>query len=140
MKKYLISFLLIAQTTFAFQIEHATTPEQRVKGLSERSSLPQDQGMLFYFDRPAPATIWMYRTLIDLSVAFLDDKGIVREIYELKSYPAVSDPNFFVRRSVTSTFNASYALEMNAHWFEKNGVKVGSRLVWQKNSPSAFFK
>ncbi len=121
-------------------LEHAVTPAQRTQGLSGRASLPPDHGMLFHFDPPEPICIWMYQTLIDLSLAFLDEKGTIREIHELKAYPAIHDPAFFSAHSVTSGFPASYALEMNSHWFRNHDVKTGDRLIWEGKKSKGIIK
>ena len=85
--------------------------------------------MTFNYEAPQRLSIWMYNTWIDLSVAFLDDNKVIREIYELKAYPDQHDPNFFRVREASSSFMASYALEMNAGWFKAHGVKLGDRVV-----------
>lgn len=134
MKCYLLFFFLLAIPLFGLEttltLEHARTPEQRAKGLSGRSLLPADRGMLFHFDAPQRACIWMHETLIDLSLAYLDDKGTIREIHELKAYPAIHDPAFFAAHCVAADFPCSYALEMNRNWFTSHGISVGDQLVW----------
>jgi|694.fasta_scaffold06970_6 uncharacterized membrane protein (UPF0127 family) len=117
--------------------EVAVSPTQRAKGLMGRSHLPPNHGMLFIFDHPHPVSIWMYQTFIDLSVAFLDNAMIIREIHELKAYPSIRDPQFFHDRGVTANFNASYVLEMNRGWFVKHGIDPGDQLVWDGRSSSA---
>ena len=42
-----------------FAIEIATTDQERALGLMFRRSLPENAGMLFLYDRPQPATMWM---------------------------------------------------------------------------------
>jgi uncharacterized membrane protein (UPF0127 family) len=110
-------------------LEHAITPQERMQGLSNRKELAPDSGMLFHFDGKAPVTIWMYHTLMDLSLAFLDSSGVIREIHELQAFPEIEDSAFFAKRSITSGFHASYALEMKAHWFSSHGVRPGDQLV-----------
>ncbi len=122
------SFIQSDAGSIPIQLEDAVTPEERIKGLAGRKSLPTDQGMLFHIDPPTEVTIWMYETLIDLSVAFLDETKTIREIHELKAYPEIQDAAFFLKESVKASFKASYVLEMNAHWFRDHGVKVGDRL------------
>jgi uncharacterized membrane protein (UPF0127 family) len=134
MRHLLLPLLLAASiksgsTTYPIQLEQAVTQEERVQGLSGRPFLAPDQGMLFHLDEPTYVTIWMYRTQIDLAVAFLDEKGVIREIHELKAYPEIQDPAFFTAQSVTAAFRASYVLEMNAHWFRDHQIKIGNYLI-----------
>ena len=42
-----------------FMSEVEKTPEQLQKGLSDRNSLPQEQGMLFIFSKPGVYAFWM---------------------------------------------------------------------------------
>ncbi len=99
--------------------EVASTDVQREQGLMHRKSLPENNGMLFVFDRPARSCMWMKNTLIPLSVAFIDYDGTIVNIEEMA--PMTTD-------SHCSAGWIRYALEMNAGWFRKNGLKPGSRI------------
>lgn len=99
--------------------EVAATDAQREQGLMYRKSLPENNGMLFVFDRPARSCMWMKNTLIPLSVAFIDYDGIIVNIEEMA--PMTTD-------SHCSAGWIRYALEMNAGWFSKNGLGPGSRI------------
>ncbi|MCE5317927.1 MAG: DUF192 domain-containing protein [Parachlamydia sp.] len=144
MKRFCLLFFLLAIPLFGREttltLEHARTPEQRTKGLAGRSFLSPDHGMLFHFDLPQRACIWMHKTLIDLSLAYLDDKGSIREIHELKAYPNIQDPAFFAEHCVAAGFPCSYALEMNRNWFTAHGIGVGDRLVWDGNQAKIVHK
>ena len=99
--------------------EVARTPEQRAIGLMHRKSMQQHAGMIFVFDQPEPLCFWMKNTLIPLSIAFLQDDGTILNIEEMK--PMKLDSHCSVRP-------ARYALEMNAGWFAKRGLKPGDRI------------
>ena len=99
--------------------EVAATDAQREQGLMHRKSLPENNGMLFVFDRPARSCMWMKNTLIPLSVAFIEYDGTIVNIEEMA--PLTTD-------SHCSAGWIRYALEMNAGWFRKNGLKPGSRI------------
>lgn len=96
----------------------ADSPEARAHGLMGVRSLPADAGMLFVFDAPTTATFWMQDTLIPLSIAFLAD-GRVVDILEMS--PCTQDP------CPTYASSAPYtqAVEMNAGWFGRHGVRIG---------------
>jgi uncharacterized protein len=135
-------------------LEFAKTSKELSWGLMGRAEIPSDHGMLFIYAKPNQASIWMFNVLFDISVAFLDINGIIRQIDELKSYPEKLDPKrpvtspfdmvlypqddpifqFFKNKIVTSTFYATYAIEMNGGWFEKNAVKIGDVMRWDEKA------
>lgn len=127
-------------------IEVASTPEQIAWGLMGRKEIPDDYGMLFVYETPKITSVWMFNCFVDLSVAFIDENGVIQEIHDLKAYPEKMDPKrpvksindlwlypykdpivqFFHSNNVTSSFAVKYILEMKKGGFEKNGFKVGS--------------
>ena len=115
--------------SIGLQLELALTEQEREWGLSERVSVPEDQGMLFRFETARFVTLWMYRVQFDLDIAFLDEAGSIREIRTLKAHPHIQEAAFFAGQALTSSFKASYALEMNAGWFARHGIGVGARLI-----------
>lgn len=100
-------------------IELADTPIKRECGLMNRKHLPNNHGMLFKFHNPSFASFWMKDTYIPLDIAFLDDKG---KILQIESMTPLST------RAIYSNYSCKYALEVNHGWFDKNGIKVGSRI------------
>lgn len=100
--------------------EVARTPEQRAIGLMNRPTMPVNDGMLFVFEQPGQQCFWMKNTLLPLSIAFLADDGTVVNIEEMK--PQTLD-------SHCSRKEVRYALEMNAGWFARRGIKTGTRLT-----------
>src|SRR4051794_35446344 len=55
----------------ALNVEVADTPEKQEIGLMNRTSMPEDSGMLFIFPETVLIGFWMKDTLIPLSVAFI---------------------------------------------------------------------
>jgi len=97
-------------------IEVADTEEKRAAGLMFREKLEKNDGMLFVFDTPKKTSFWMYNTVIPLSIAFIDEKGIIMQIEEMK--PKDLTP-------VYSKYDILYALEVNKGWFETNKISIG---------------
>ena len=101
-------------------IEIADSDFLRDRGLMFRQSMPQDEGMLFIFPEADQRGFWMKNTHIPLSIAFLDDEGIILNIADM----APHDLN-----TTYSEGQSRCALEMNQGWFERNGIVPGSRVL-----------
>jgi len=100
------------------QVQVAQTPEQQQIGLMFRKTMGTNEGMLFIFDEPRQQCFWMKNTLLPLSVAFIDDSGTIANIDDMK--PQTLD-------SHCSTKPVRFVLEMNVGWFDKRGIKAGSK-------------
>lgn len=112
----------LADTTITVEI--ADTDQLRAQGLMNRKDLSEDRGMLFIFDDERKLSFWMKNTLIPLSIAYISKNGEIKEIYNMQPLD---------ESSVRSTRSVMYALETNQGWFEKNGIKVGDRLIIPEN-------
>jgi uncharacterized protein len=100
-------------------VEIANTREEREKGLMDRTSLPEDRGMLFVFDREQPLSFWMKNTLIPLSIAYIDSQGRIVDIQDMQPLDETPHP---------SAEPAQYALEVNQGFFADRGIEVGNVL------------
>lgn len=96
--------------------EVAANNEARMQGLMFRKSLEKNQGMLFVFDSSDLHAMWMKNTPLPLSVAFIDEKGVILNIEEMKPFTDA------IHAAIKP---ARYALEMNSGWFNQKGVKAG---------------
>ena len=95
-------------------VEIARTDEDRARGLMYRTSLADDHGMLFVFDKPQELRFWMKNTKIPLEVFFFDQQGKFVSMQSME--PCTADPC----PSYPSHGLAQYALEVNAglaHWY-----------------------
>ena len=101
------------------EAEVAADEQMRQLGLMYRSRLPSGQGMLFVYPSPVRICMWMKNTLIPLSVAFLDEEGLILNIEDMTPQS---------EESHCSVKSARYALEMNQGWFVGHGVKAGDRI------------
>ena len=101
-------------------VELAATPQSRACGLSHRSALKENRGMLFIYPRSEPRTFWMKDTRIPLSIAFLDESGIIINIENM--LPDQTGIRYHSR------LPAAYALEVNQGWFRLHGITAGDRV------------
>ena len=65
------------------QIEVVSSFEDRKTGLMYRKSLPDDNGMIFAWDKEKIQCMWMKNTSIPLSVAYIEDTGEIIGIYDM---------------------------------------------------------
>jgi uncharacterized membrane protein (UPF0127 family) len=94
----------------------ASTEATRQLGLMYRKNMGKNEGMLFVFPQLGYHAMWMRNTLLPLSVAYLDDRGVILSIHEMQ--PLTEVPH-------QSAGPARYALEMNAGWFGANKIRAG---------------
>lgn len=118
--------LISDEAVHPITIEIARTPAQRQQGLMHRRFLPPDRGMLFvYDDRRGPDhSFWMHDTLIPLDIAFLDSQGHIRRIRQMEPCPQRGGDC----KSYQAGTHFRAALEMNAGWFEENGISKGDHV------------
>ena len=98
-------------------VEVATTPQQRERGLMFRDDLDEKWGMLFVYDAEGPLEFWMRNTRIPLSIAFLDRGLVVRDIQDMT--PMSEEMH-------VSKAPAIYALEVNQGWFARHDITPGT--------------
>ncbi len=99
--------------------ELADNNASRMLGLMYRRDLAPNHGMLFVFDESGAHCMWMRNTYIPLSVAFIDQNGVVVNIEEMA--PQTDDSHCALRPT-------RYALEMGARWFKEHGIAPGARI------------
>lgn len=107
--------------------EVANTRESRERGLMYRKSLGPNQGMLFVFRESKRYCMWMKNTLVPLSVAFLDEQGVVVSISDMA--PRTEDVH-------CSNGPARFALEMSKGWFASKGIRVGGKIEGLQHAPT----
>ncbi|MEI9998333.1 MAG: DUF192 domain-containing protein [Verrucomicrobiota bacterium] len=108
--------------------ELADTPVEDERGLMFRTSLGDNDGMLFFLPGPQTAEFWMKNTLIPLSIAFLDKDGVILEIHDMQpADPGLRDMD--IPRTHSDSDQVCFAIEANLHWFSLNGVKPGDKVT-----------
>lgn len=103
--------------------EVAATEESRSHGLMQRQSLPANHGMLFVFEKVGTPCFWMKNTPLPLSIAFIDEQGVIVNIADMQAHSLDSH---------CPKGPVIYALEMEQGWFRQHQVKAGDSV---KNLP-----
>jgi uncharacterized protein len=103
-------------------IEVAETLEQKSLGLMFRTSLADNQGMLFPYERPQELTMWMKNTYISLDMVFIRADGVVHRI-AVRTEP-------LSERIVASEGDVVAVLELPGGAAERLGLKAGDRVAY----------
>ncbi|MBE6349241.1 MAG: DUF192 domain-containing protein [Spirochaetaceae bacterium] len=103
--------------------EIAIKPKDLEKGFMERKKIPEGTGMLFVFESDRIAHFWMKNTPTPLSIAYIDSRGTIKDIFDMTPFSLAS---------VSSTAYVRYALEVPQGWFKKNGIAVGDTISLPK--------
>jgi uncharacterized membrane protein (UPF0127 family) len=106
----------------SFNIEVMATDNERSLGLMYRRSLPQNSGMLFIYDPPQPATMWMKNTLIPLDMVFISADARVHRIEEN------AEP--FSEKLIPSDGDVVAVLELNGGEADKIGLRPGDKVIY----------
>ncbi len=109
-------------------VELAKTKEERAGGLSERSSLGENNGMLFvFYDETDTPVFWMKGMLIPIDIIWIDNNKIVR-IDKNVAVPAenASDKNL---KTYSAGKPVDFVLEVNAGFSDSNSIKVGDSVT-----------
>jgi uncharacterized protein len=101
------------------KVEVAATAQTRTIGLMNRFSLAPDSGMLFVFPQSEQLGFWMRNTFIPLSIAYVDSKGVILNIMDMKPKDESTHP---------SKGPAMFAIEMKQGWFKDKGIVAGDKV------------
>lgn len=97
-----------------YNVEVARTEEEKVKGLQEKESLGEDEGMLFVYDEPQELAFWMKDTAIPLDIVFIDEDGEVISVQQGQPYD----------ETLLEEDGVMYVLEVN----QNSGIQPGDEL------------
>jgi uncharacterized membrane protein (UPF0127 family) len=116
--------------THAWKVEVADTPELRQKGLSGRTALADDRGMIFVFSEPGMQAFYMKGCYISLDIAFIDENRRVLNVLTMyKEDPPEGRELYY------SAGPAMYALETPAGALVRAGVKPGDEVRFSPTIP-----
>jgi uncharacterized membrane protein (UPF0127 family) len=118
-----------------FELELALDGPTRFKGLSGRSSIEPNGGMLFANTVERPQAMVMRDCPIPIDVAFLDFSGEVVAIHEMRPElprrPGESPRDYESRlRIYSSGVPAGFAIEVAGGRLDEIGLEVGDRAVF----------
>ncbi len=103
----------------------ADTPAEREQGLSGTLSLPEEEGMLFFFETEGTPAFWMKDMYYAIDIIWLSNDWKVVDItaqFSPETYPATVSPQS----------PAQYVLEVPSGFAERHHVAIGQSVSFQK--------
>lgn len=113
----------IAATEIAVEI--ATSSAAVQKGLSGRSSLGADRGMLFIFSRPDIYRFWMPDMHFPIDIIWMNDDKVIDTDEDVSPKFDPLHPHFY-----TPAHPVQYVLEVNAGFMKRNNIHIGDAVIF----------
>ena len=104
----------------SFAVTVADSPKEQEIGLSETKSLPQDQGMIFIFEKPDYYAFWMKNMKLPIDIIYIKNDRIVT--IQSNAAPPKEKESPIV---YTPTEPSDKVLEINAGLSEEYDLKKG---------------
>lgn len=111
-----------------FVVEVAASRAEQARGLMFRSQMGRDEGMIFPFDPPRPASFWMRNTVIPLDIIFI---GPDRRVLNI-----AADAIPYDETPLSSLGPAAAVLELNGGRAAQLGIKPGDLVQWSVPGPA----
>lgn len=112
------------ETYLTLDIEIAEGDSAITRGLMQRTSMPDDSGMLFLMPEQRVQSFWMSNTTISLDIIFINSD---MEIVHMAKYTTPLSPE-----SVSSVYPAAYVLEVIAGYTDTQGILEGDTIAWRR--------
>lgn len=106
-------------------VDLADTPEERSRGLSGRSTLGENEGMLFVFPGSERRSFWMQKMCFPLDILFVSE-GQISEIAAGVPAPSAGQDGREIR--VVSQDQADMVLEVVSGWSQRHAIRVGDQV------------
>lgn len=119
------------ETIAGFTVEIADTPDTQRIGLMGRTQLAADRGMLFIWETPILASMWMKNTLIPLDFVFVRADGTIAWIVHnvQPCPPEGACPGY------GSPVPVTMVLEVAGGRAAELGLRIGDKLVVREPMP-----
>lgn len=108
-----------------FTVELADTPDQQERGLMYRPKVGADEGMIFPFSPPRPASFWMHNTMVPLDMLFIRANGTIARI-------AVNTVPYSEDHVTSGGEPVASVLELAGGRTVELGIKENDQVIWQR--------
>ncbi len=102
----------------AIRVSIANTEKLRAQGLSGRTGLASDEGMLFIFPKEGMYAFWMKDMLFSIDIVWIASDGTIVDMYEHVS------PDTYPRAFMPQK-QARYVLELPSNYIHAHGIMEG---------------
>lgn len=104
-------------------VEIADTETKRQLGLGKRRSLPENQGMLFIFEKKQVfVNFWMKDMQFPIDIIWISNGKVIMIDKNVPIEPGVPDNKLTI---YTTTQPIDYVLEVNSGFAQKNNINTG---------------
>ena len=106
-----------------YRVEVAMTYQEQTRGLSQRTNLPENEGMLFVFPANSTIAFWMKDTYLALDLIFIDGQGKIVDI--------ATHAKPLSETAIKAKQPYRYCLEINAGQAKLKKIKEGDQVVFR---------
>lgn len=110
----------------------AATAREQFEGLSGRSNLRDNEGMLFVYSSPQVLNFCMRSCSHPLDIAFIDADFRIVKIHTMQV-----EPDRLGRVNYSSEVPARFALEVAGGSLNRAGIKIGDKVFFSGDIPDA---
>ncbi|MBI5022923.1 MAG: DUF192 domain-containing protein [Candidatus Magasanikbacteria bacterium] len=121
-REYFLPMAIVKIAGQEIQVELAKTPKAQTNGLSGRSKLAANQGMLFLFPFAEKRSFWMKDMNFPIDIIWINNGEIVDIAPNLPPAIEANPPVYYPRLPVNAV------LEVKAGFSVKNGLKIGDKV------------
>lgn len=123
-------FERVALSGRTFTLELAADHVSRTMGLGGRTSIPEDGGMLFVFERPDLRAFVMRDCVVPIDIIFLDGAGNIVAMHQMvveePRRPDETPQAYELRmKRYPSRFNAQFVIELRGGMLDQLDLAVG---------------
>ncbi len=118
-----VTFQSAGGGTATLYVEVADTPELEQCGLMHRTSMPEDQAMLFVFLEDSQGAFWNRNTFIPLTLAWIAADGTIVDLTDMAAVSPQDNPQNNTLYTPRAPYR--YVIEANQGWFARHGVAIG---------------
>jgi len=109
-----------------FSVEIADTDDERIRGLSNKTSLGKDEGMLFEMESREGHVFWMKEMRFPLDFVWIDGDIVV----DISENIPISKDQIEIPK-ISPKYHVNRVLEINAGEVARRGISIGDTVTYR---------